>query len=146
MQNEQNLVELPNAIADGTHETGCITKKCDAALTSENLIVKQGTDSDHVAVTAANTDTPLGIALSKTDAAEDTVGVALPGKAGTKLAVASAAIAVGARVVPTAAGKIVTLPTAGGTYWVIGRALTAATADGDIIEIDDCSAHPVVVT
>ena len=55
---------------------------------------------------------------------------------GTSKAVASGAITVGTRVVATTAGKIAAITTAGATEQeVIGVALEAASADGDIIEI-----------
>lgn len=53
--------------------------------------------------------------------------------AGTTKVVASAAIAIGANVTTTNAGKAVTTTTDKDV--VIGRALQAAAADGDIIEI-----------
>jgi len=139
-------VELPN-IAEGTHVEGKINKLCDAAITQEHAVVKTGSDADHVVVTAANTDQPLGLAYQLTDAAEDGVGVQLFGKgAGTKLAPAGAAIAREARVVPSADGKLETLPTDAGTYWVVGIAETAAAADEDLFELNDCVPYPVVVT
>lgn len=125
----------------GTHENGRLTLQCDAELSSANLLLKRGSDSDHVAVTTAATEKPLGLGATGTDAAEDFVGVALLGKGGdTKLAVASAAIAVDAVLVAAAGGKVATISASAGTYYVIGRALSAAAADGDIIEVDDC--HP----
>lgn len=130
-----------------SHENGRLTKKCDAALAAPFLCVKAGTDADHVAVTAADTDVPQGLAQAATDAAEDIVAVDLFGKGGdTKVAVAAAAIAHLARVVPAAAGKLKTLPASAGTYYVVGRALTAPTADGDHFELDDCTPYPVVVS
>ena len=55
---------------------------------------------------------------------------------GTSKAVASGAIAVGTRVVATADGKIASVAAAGADEQdVIGVALEAAAADGDIIEI-----------
>lgn len=136
--------EMPNAFGDGTHANGRLTKFCDAALATSNLLLKKGTDASHVAVTAAATDYPMGFNYAPTDAAEDTVGLHLLGKGGdTKLGVASGAIAADDRLVPAAAGKVQTIPTASGTYWVIGRAVTAA-ADGEPVEVDDC--HPFQVT
>ena len=62
--------------------------------------------------------------------------VKLRNAAGTQLATASAAITRGARIYPTAAGKI---DDAAGTGVLTGFvALEAATADGDIIEVGPC--------
>jgi hypothetical protein len=145
----KRLVEMPNQYSGiRTHENGRVTLLTDAALTLEFAAVKAGTDAAHVAVTAATTDVPLGIAESKTDGAEYEVAVRLFGKGGdTKAAVAGAAIVRLARVICTAAGKLITLPTTvDGTYYVVGRALTAAAADGDVFELDDCHPYPVVIT
>ena len=49
---------------------------------------------------------------------------------------ASAAIAQGALVEPAASGRIATLGVGAGTHHVVGRALDAATAAGEIIEVD----------
>jgi len=120
-------------IADGTHENG-ITKLADAAITTRFLAVKIGTDANHVDL-AGVSDIPLGIATDEASAAEEPVNVAPFGAStGTLLGVASAAIAAGALVVPAASGKLRTLPTAAGTYHIVGRALLAAGADGDTFE------------
>ena len=141
-----HAVALPNAYGDGEHENGVITRLCDAALAADGLIVKQGSDANHVAVTAANTDVPMGLTNQPTDAAEDSVAVRLFGKGPTKRMTAGEAIAANAEVVATADGKAATLPTTGGTYYVIGRALTAAAGDGDVFELHDCYPAKRVVT
>jgi hypothetical protein len=120
-------------IADGTHENG-LTKLVDAAITTRNLVVKIGTDANHVAL-AGVSDIPLGVATDEAAAAEDPVNVAHFGATtGTLLGVASAAIAAGDLVVAAASGKLRTLPTAAGTYHIVGRAIYAATGDGDTFE------------
>lgn len=137
---------IPMINEAGSHWNGRLTRKCDAAL-ADGVFVKTGSDGDHVAVTTAPTECPLGLSLSATDAAGDVVGVELPGAApGTKTAIAGEVIAAGLRICAGAAGKAVALPAApGGTYYVTGRALTAADADGDTIEIEGCVPYPVVV-
>ena len=52
---------------------------------------------------------------------------------GTVKMVANAAITAGAMVYTAAAGKV--SPTYGATLFLVGRALTPAAADGDIIEV-----------
>ena len=93
---------IPMINEAGTHATGRVTRKCDAALTADRFC-KKGTDDDHVAVTTAPTENPLGLSRA-TDAAEDDVAVELLSSPGTKKAVASAAIAVDDRICATAAG------------------------------------------
>lgn len=133
-------------IAEGTHVES-ITKKSDAAISLRYAVVKIGSDIDHVAVTTANTEIPLGVCTDESDAAEDLVAVELLGaQPKTLKVVASDAITAGAMVVCTAAGKVVTLPVAAGTYYIIGRALKAAGADGDVIEIASCFPTQRVVT
>lgn len=131
---------------EGEHEAGLITRRADAAISTRFLLVKVGTDANHVAI-AGTADIPLGIAQDEAAAAEDRIAVQLLGSAGsTKRVVASAAIAVDAMLVAAANGKVRTLPVAAGTYYIVGRALEAAGADGDVIEMDPCFPIQRVVT
>jgi hypothetical protein len=82
------------------------------------------------------TDVPIGVLQNDPESGE-TASVAVDGI--TKV-VADEAISVGALIGVTAAGKAVDL-TAGTdtTAYIIGQAITAATADGDVITITlDC--------
>lgn len=54
---------------------------------------------------------------------------------GTVEMTAAGAIAMGADVYAAAGGKVQALPGAPGTYYKVGVAMEAATADGDIIEV-----------
>lgn len=130
-------VRLAN-IAEGVHGTGNITKAADAAITERYLLGKIGSASDRVAVCGA-ADTPIGVITDEAAAAGDTVNVALLGSvAGTVRMVASAAIAQGALLEPAASGRVQTLGAGAGTHHVVGRALDAAAAAGDVIEVDPC--------
>ena len=125
-------------INEGVHEGGRITKKADAAISTRHLVVKIGSDANHIAV-AGTGDIALGVCQDEPSAAEELAAVQLLGCAGrTVTMVASAAISAGALVVTAASGKIRTLPGTTGTYYVIGRALEAAGADGDPIEVEPC--------
>lgn len=120
-------------VAEGTHENA-LTRLADAAITARFLLVKIGSDAAHVAL-AGVSDIPLGIATDEPAAAEDAVNVEVLGIGErTLLGVASAAIAAGDLLVPAANGKLRALPTSAGSYYVIGRALAAASADGDKVE------------
>lgn len=129
-----------------SQHVGSFTKRTDAAHALRYLLVKQGTDAAHVAIAGA-ADIPYGVATDEASAAEELVSVAILGAQDKTLPmVASAAIAADAFVVSAANGKIRTLPVAAGTYYIIGRALEAAGADEDVIEIASCFPIQRVVT
>ena len=121
------------------------TKVADAAIATQNLLVKFGSDADHIAVAGAS-DVPLGVCIDTPDAG-DSVGVDLLGLGSlTKRVVASAEIVVGAELAAAAGGKVVTLPTDAGTYYVVGRAFTAASGDGEELEMVSTLPRAVVVS
>ncbi len=139
----RNLLSAAN-VAEGDHADGVKSFAADAALTETNSLVKIGTDVDHVTA-AGNDEIPDGVAQSEMTALNITDGlriaVKLLGAAkGTLLVRASAAIdpTSVAFVCSAAAGRVKALPTAGGTYYIVGKPLTAAAAAGDIIEIAPC--------
>lgn len=121
-------------IAEGTHE-GAITKLADAAITTRFLLVKFGTNVNHIAANDAS-DCPLGVCTDEPTADEAPVNVDLLGcGAWTRKVVASEAIDYNEDVYTAASGKVQDEPTAAGTYYHIGRAIQSASADGDVIEI-----------
>ena len=122
-------------IAEGTHENG-VTRLTDAAMTTRHLLVKGGTDEDHIDICGAS-DLPMGVCPDEASAAEEYVTVLLPGCAeSTRLMVASEAIDAHAEVFTAANGKVQNAPSAAGTYYRVGRALKASSDDGDEIEVD----------
>lgn len=130
----EDTVRLAN-IAEGTHEGG-ITKFADAAISERYLLGKIGSSSDRVAICGAS-DTPVGVITDEASAAGEAVSVSLLGSArGTVRMVASAAIVQGALLEPAASGRVQTLGAGAGTHHVVGRALDAASAAGDVIEVD----------
>ena len=130
----------------GTHKRS-LTRLSDAALATENLLVKVGSDADHIAVMAAVTDVPIGAVPDTPAAAEEEVAVNLLGAASETIEmVAKEAISAGEQVFADATGKVTDLPAGAGTYCCVGTALVAAAADGDEIEVDPCIPFPVVVT
>jgi hypothetical protein len=56
----------------------------------------------------------------------------------TERMVASAAIAIDALLTTAANGQVQTVPVAAGTYWVLGKAKTAAVAQNDQVEVIPC--------
>ena len=131
-------------IAEGTHQKS-ISKKADAAITTRFLLVKQGTDADHIALCGAS-DYPIGVCTDEPAAAEDHAAVnLLAATHETQIMVASEAITAGSEVYAAANGKVQDQPTAAGTYFKVGRALTASSADGDRIEVEAHNPERVVI-
>jgi len=103
-----------------------ITRTATGTITGGLLVTVAG------AVAGADSTTWLGVA-SKDCVSGDTFGVYTQG---VQRLVASAAISAGARVKCAAAGKIVTLAAGSDAYdTLVGIALEAATADGDVIMV-----------
>ncbi len=117
----------------------------DAAIATRYLLVKAGTDAQHVALCGA-ADLPLGNATDEPGAAEEGVSVNLFGiqEEGTKL-IASGAIAANVHIYTDANGKVQASPTVAGTYYRVGLSLSAAAADGDAIEVVPFPPQKVVV-
>jgi hypothetical protein len=106
--------------------TGNISKKLDAVPAERWVLVKFGSDVDHVNIAGA-ADIPLGVITDIAEAIEDPVNVHLLGSApGTQFMVASAAIALGDFLQPAANGQVATLTATTGTHYNVGRALNAA--------------------
>jgi predicted RecA/RadA family phage recombinase len=134
-----------NALGDGTHPDGILSLKADAALAVRHYLVKRGSDADHVAVCAAASDEPLGVCLDEAEAAEDPVAVQLLGSAkGTVLMVANETITAGEDVYSGTDGRVQDLPGTAGTYWKVGRSVTASSADLEI-EVEPCTPRKVVI-
>ena len=128
------LVRLSN-IAEGTHQSSHgITYEADAAITERNLLVKRGSAANRIAICGA-ADTPIGVCSDESAAAADLVNVRPFNSDLTLIVVASAAIAQDALLEPAANGRVATLGAGAGTHHVVGRALNAATAAGDTIEM-----------
>lgn len=125
---------------------GRCTRLADANFTLRYLICKAGSDASHIDICTAS-DIPLGVVTDQTpttDQAASDLSYPLPVNLlglneDSERMIASAAIAVGDFVVPAAAGKVKTLPASGGgTTYIIGRALSAAAADLDQVEVVPC--------
>ena len=137
----RKLVAAYNAITNvGVHPGGRFTATASGSVSEFTLVKFSATG-----VVAANDGVPCGVAIhDETDGNE--VGVrALGGCDGTLRMIASAAIAAGAIVIADST-KVKTLPTAGGTYYIVGQALTAADADGDAVEVAPNAPIKIVVT
>ena len=113
-----------------------ITRTNDAAITARHLLWQQGSTDGGITLGAA-----AAVPLGTVDNTETGTGarqtVLLLGKGDTKKMVASEAITAGEQVFTAASGKVQDTPT-GATVYLVGTALTASGADGDIIEVQDC--------
>lgn len=137
----RKLVAAVNATTNiGYHMGGRITATASGAITDKTLVKLSS-----AGVVAANDGVPCGIALSDADDGVEVGVQALGGADRTVVAIASAAIAVNAIVIADST-KVKTLPTAGGTYYIVGQALGAADGDGDEIEIAPCAPVKIVVS
>lgn len=134
----RDVIALANASESGVHEGGRITRKTDAAIATRNLLVKVGSDANHVALAGAG-EQAIGVCTDEAGAAEDLVNVQLLACADRTVLVVTngaGAIAAGDVVVAAANGKVAKIAAGAGNYYVVGIALEApATADGEKFEI-----------
>lgn len=138
------LTGLAN-VAEGTHK-GKKTYLADEVVATRYLLAKVGSSDAHCGINDAS-DIPLGVMDDEASAIGLPINLNLLGSTNeTQLMVAGAGIADGEFVIPAADGKVIKLPVAAGTYYVVGRALTTVTTDGDLVEVDPCLPYPVVVT
>lgn len=144
-----NAVLTPHETSRGTE-----TMNATSAITFKNaLVTKTGTADDRTfEKTALVTDVPYGILLND-EVGSDEYGVisknvAILGLYPESLpAVAAAAIAVNAQLVAdlVTPGRVKTLPTAAGDYWVIGSSRFAVSTAGDPVSIAHCAPYLVRV-
>lgn len=107
---------------------GIITVKAEADV-AEAIMVKQGAAVGGAVVTAAATDINLGVT---TDSALSGQSVGVQTR-GIVRATMGAAVALGAPLKMTTAGKLITGIV--GTDVIVAQAMDAATADGEIISV-----------
>ncbi len=112
------------------NDDGYKTFECDEAI-AQYARVKL--DSDGKITTAGLTDKGIGVLRDESFAAGEKKAVKLNSAPGTMKMIASEAIAAGAEVYSEASGKV--QDTAQATAYLVGVALEAATADGDVIEV-----------
>jgi hypothetical protein len=134
-------------IGEGTHAEAISLLSDEAHGRHLLMTCVAASDTDHYAICAAGED-PIGVCPD--EVASDEVGEArairLLSRGGTVKMVASEAITKGERVYTAAAGKVQDLPAGAGTYFLVGKALTAAAADGDVLEVESCFPVATVVS
>lgn len=108
----------------------------DVTLASRYLLVKFGSDANHITLAGA-ADKPLGVATDEVIAVNDPVDIDFFGSAHeTKLMQASGVITVGDFLMPAANGQVATMSVSAGTYYCVGRALNSTTTAGDFVQVD----------
>ena len=120
-------------MAEARTESGKYVTAAD--LLVGTALTLQGTNYKEIVTATAIGNKPLGIA-AQPGKQNDNVGYLLPGQ--TVKAIASAAIAIGALVSVTTAGKMVTVVKALNSAteeWAWGYAVSSAAADLDIFEM-----------
>ncbi|MGA2052306.1 MAG: hypothetical protein ABSH19_03235 [Opitutales bacterium] len=129
-------------IADGTH-AGAITATANVVFTAKYLLAKADATPGEVDICGVS-DVPVGVATDEAFVGDIIAIKLLSAGASTTRMVASGAIAAESMLYTAANGQVQTEPATAGTYYLVGRSLTAATAAGDRLEVEPCL--PVRIT
>ncbi|MBC2593049.1 DUF2190 family protein [Ruficoccus amylovorans] len=129
--------------AEGTH-AGRITRILENTVSVRNLLGKIGPTADQTSLCGAG-DKPLGVITDSGEAGEHVSISLLSASSTTILLVASEAILAGQDIYTSASGKVQNEPTAAGTYYLVGRALTAASGDNTLVEVEAFAPRKVIV-
>lgn len=130
-------------VAEGTH-AGQLTRTLESAAGTRHLLGKPGSSTSEIQL-CGTSDLPLGV-ITDEGVPGDLVNVALPGSASsTVLMVASEPIAVGAAVYTAAGGKVQDEPAVAGIYYQVGTAVSPASGDGEVLEVDPVAPRKTVV-
>lgn len=120
----------------GTHANGVLPYYAQTtAITQRYVLVKKGTADNQMLLGDATTR-PIGVCLDEPGVDEEGAVFVLGAGTGTVRMVAAAAITAGAPVYTSASGKVTA--TWAATAFIVGRALTAAAAADDLIEVAPC--------
>ncbi len=113
-------------IRSGYNDTG-------STIAANRFVIGATTGERQIALPGAVTDDLAGVTMA---AIADNAWGDIQ-KSGTAVVTAGAAVAIGDRLMPTTTGKAITWTAAGGANAAVGgRAVTAAAADGDLIEVE----------
>jgi hypothetical protein len=130
-------------IAQGTH-AGYVTVTAASAFTSKYLLAKADATAGQIDICGVS-DCPVGIATDEADAGDPVALKILGVSPQSVLVTANGALSAESYLYTAANGEVQTEPTAAGTYYLIGRALTAATTAGDLIEAETCVPVKLIV-
>jgi hypothetical protein len=134
------LIDLANnSILVNITPKGRATAVADSAFTSRYLIAKRGANYYSVAI-AGQGDIPYGVVPDMTPTTDTDLSYPLPVNIlglneDTERMIASGAISIDQLITTDASGQVRAVPSASGTYWVIGKAKTATVAQGDQVEV-----------
>jgi hypothetical protein len=136
-----------NALLVNITPKGRATAIADAAFTSRYLIAKRGAQYYSIAI-AGQGDIPYAVVPDMTPTTDTDLSYPLPVhilglNEDTERMICSGAIAIDKLITTDAAGQVRALPTASGTYWIIGKAKTATVAQGDQVEVIPCFPYQV---
>lgn len=117
------------------HGTGRVGFESISTFGNPFLLARADGTEGRMAIGAATLE-PLGPCMDTLVPGERATVLLLGSCPGTKSMVAIKAIAYGARVYTAADGKVT--DTAVNNSYLVGRCITSAAADGDVIEVDPC--------
>lgn len=139
----RQLTPLINDVAAGIHE-GDLQVTLEAAVGTRHLLLRKGAAAQSALIgTVANR--PIGFAEDEGAIGDKIAFYPLGSGRRTVLGRSAAAIVSGVLLSSAADGKVITLPVAAGTYWVVGEAWGAAAGADEDIEIIPCTPYAVVV-
>lgn len=130
-------------IAQGTH-AGYVTVTAASTFSGKYLLAKANATAGKVDPCGVS-DCPVGVATDEADVG-DPLALKLPGVSPQSVLVtANGAITAGTYLYAAANGQVQSEPTAAGTYYLVGRALTTSTGAGDQIEAETCVPVKLIV-
>ncbi len=130
-------------IAQGTH-AGYVTVTAASSFPGKYLLAKANASAGKVDPCGVS-DCPAGVATDEADIG-DPLALKLPGVSPQSVLItASGTLAAGAYIYAAANGRVQGEPTSAGTYYLVGRALTASSGAGDQIEVETCVPVKLIV-
>ena len=133
-------------VGEGTHEDS-ISLLSDEAVATKHLLMTAAaaSDTDHFAICAADEE-PIGFCPDEVATAEigEARAIHLLSKGSTRLGIAAETVTKGEWAYTAAGGKLQDEPTTAGTYWQVGRFLTAGTAN-NMVEVETMAPRKLVV-
>jgi hypothetical protein len=145
----QSIDLANNALIVNITPKGRASAVADAAFTSRHLIAKRGAQTYSIAIAGAG-DIPYGVVPDMTPTTDTDLSYPLPVNIlglneDTERMIASGAIAIDSLLTSDAGGQVRAVPATAGTYWVLGKAKTAAVAQNDQVEAIPCFPYQVSV-